>query len=124
MAFQVYITGSAFTILGDSDTIVQTIYDDDPTYLQAVAFDESSGKIATCTASTVRIYKPFGRSEDALKVRARRPFESPSRFPLHDFPHCVILRREQRLTIRFFASGAFSSRFQSPTLRVPPTASP
>ncbi|KAF6835863.1 WD repeat-containing protein [Colletotrichum musicola] len=75
--FNVYITGSAFTILGDSDTIVQTIYDDDPAYLEAVAFDESSGKIATCTASTVRVYKPFGRSEDALKWGLQLAFPVP-----------------------------------------------
>ncbi|KAG7072562.1 Regulator of V-ATPase in vacuolar membrane protein 1 [Colletotrichum scovillei] len=64
---KVYITGSAFTILGDADTIVQTIYDDDPSHLQAAAFDESSGKIATCTESVIRVYRPFGQSENALK---------------------------------------------------------
>lgn len=63
----VYITGNALAILSD-DTILQTIYDDDERKLQAVAFDESSGKIAAATGSTVRVYKPFGHGDDALKV--------------------------------------------------------
>ncbi|KAL0940804.1 WD repeat-containing protein [Colletotrichum truncatum] len=75
--FNVYITGSAFTILGDSNTIIQTIYDDDPSHLQAVAFDESSGKIATCTGSLIRIYRPFGQSEDALKWGLQSSFPIP-----------------------------------------------
>ncbi|GJC82423.1 regulator of V-ATPase in vacuolar membrane protein 1 [Colletotrichum liriopes] len=75
--FNIYISGSAFAILGDSDVIVQTIYDDDPSHLQAVAFDESSGKIATCTDSVVRVYKPFGQSEDALKWGLQSSFPIP-----------------------------------------------
>jgi hypothetical protein len=55
----VYISGNALTILSDPDTILQTIYDDDERKLQAVAFDEYSGKIAACTDSTVRVYKPL-----------------------------------------------------------------
>jgi hypothetical protein len=55
----VYISGSALTILSDPETILQTIYDDDERKLEAVAFDEFSGKIAACTGSTIRIYKPF-----------------------------------------------------------------
>ncbi|WQF81494.1 Putative RAVE complex protein Rav1 [Colletotrichum destructivum] len=75
--FNVYITGSAFTILTDSDTVLQTIYDDDPSHLQAVAFDESSGKIATCTQSVVRVYRPFGQPEDALKWGLQSSFPIP-----------------------------------------------
>ncbi|TIC97346.1 Regulator of V-ATPase in vacuolar membrane protein 1 [Colletotrichum higginsianum] len=75
--FNVYITGSAFTILTDSDTVLQTIYDDDPSHLQAVAFDESSGKIATCTKSVVRVYRPFGQPEDALKWGLQSSFPIP-----------------------------------------------
>ncbi|KAI1869086.1 uncharacterized protein JN550_006073 [Neoarthrinium moseri] len=55
----VYISGNALTILSDPETILQTIYDDDERKLEAVAFDEFSGKIAASTGSTVRIYKPF-----------------------------------------------------------------
>ncbi|KAF9869323.1 WD repeat protein [Colletotrichum karsti] len=75
--FNIYITGCALAILRDSDTIVQTIYDDDPTHLQAVAFDESTGKIATCTDTTVRVYRPFGQSEDALKWGLQSSFPIP-----------------------------------------------
>jgi hypothetical protein len=67
---QAYITGNAFSILGDPDTLLQTVYDDDGEPLQAIALDEASGKIAVCTHRAVRIYKPFGREEDALRVRA------------------------------------------------------
>lgn len=55
----VYISGNALAILSDPETILQTIYDDDERTLDAVAFDEYSGKIAACTGSTVRIYRPF-----------------------------------------------------------------
>ncbi|KAI8160540.1 Regulator of V-ATPase in vacuolar membrane protein 1 [Colletotrichum sp. SAR 10_70] len=75
--FNVYITGSAFTILCDPGTIVQTVYDEDPAHLQAVAFDEWSGKIATCTNSVIRVYKPFGQSEDALKWGLQSSFLIP-----------------------------------------------
>ncbi|KAK1754317.1 regulator of V-ATPase in vacuolar membrane protein 1 [Echria macrotheca] len=63
----VYITGNAFSILDDPDSLLQTVYDDDEAPLEAVAFDEGSGKIAVCTHHTVRIYRPIGRDEDALR---------------------------------------------------------
>ncbi|KAL3421053.1 WD repeat-containing protein [Phlyctema vagabunda] len=62
-----YITGNAFVILTGADIILQTIYDDDDTHLGGIAFDEASGKIAICAGSSVRIYKPYGQWEDALK---------------------------------------------------------
>jgi len=65
---QTYITGNAFSILGEPDTLIQTIYDDDEDPLQSIAFDEATGKIAVCTHRSVRIYKPFGWEENALKV--------------------------------------------------------
>jgi hypothetical protein len=65
---QVYAAGNAFTILSGAHSIYQTVYDDDETPLEAVAFDESTGKIATCTATQVRVYKPLGLQDNALKV--------------------------------------------------------
>lgn len=50
---------------------MQTIYDDTEEQLEAIAVDEASGKIATCTGSTIRVYKPYGQEEDALQVRVR-----------------------------------------------------
>jgi hypothetical protein len=64
----VYITGGAFTILEGSSGILQTVYDDGERPLEAIAFDEATGKIATCTSTEARVYKPFGSREDALKV--------------------------------------------------------
>ncbi|KAG7108451.1 Regulator of V-ATPase in vacuolar membrane protein 1 like [Verticillium longisporum] len=65
--YTVYITGNAFAILDGPEQLVQTVYDEDEAALLAVAFDEFSGKIATCTKSAVRVYKPLGHAEDALK---------------------------------------------------------
>ena len=55
-------------VLTRPDAILQTIYDDDETELDAIAIDEASGKIATCTGNTVRVYRPYGLDEGALKV--------------------------------------------------------
>lgn len=60
----VYITGNALAILSDPQTILQTIYDDDERALEAVSFDESSGKIAACTDATIRIYRPLSHGDD------------------------------------------------------------
>ncbi|KAI0009329.1 regulator of V-ATPase in vacuolar membrane protein [Xylariaceae sp. FL0662B] len=71
----VYITGNALAILSDPGTIHQTIYDNDERRLEAVSFDESSGKIAACTDSTVRIYRPLGHGDDSLKWALQASFE-------------------------------------------------
>jgi cytosine/adenosine deaminase-related metal-dependent hydrolase len=55
-------------VLTGPDSILQTIYDDDDEELEAIAIDEASGKIATCARSNIRVYKPYGQGEDALKV--------------------------------------------------------
>lgn len=70
----VYISGNALAILCD-DTLIQTIYDNDERKLEAVAFDEFSGKIAACTGSTIRVYKPFGEGDDLLKWVLQSSFE-------------------------------------------------
>ncbi|KAI1162643.1 WD repeat domain-containing protein [Nemania serpens] len=69
-----YITGNALSILSDPGTILHTIYDDDGRRLEAVAFDESSGKIAACTDETVRIYRPLGHAHDSLKWALQATF--------------------------------------------------
>ncbi|KAM0245861.1 hypothetical protein ACHAQJ_010433 [Trichoderma viride] len=71
-----YITGNAFTILDGLQTIIQTIYDENDEPLQAIAIDELTGKIATSTATQVRIYKPLGGlQEDALKWALQLTFD-------------------------------------------------
>jgi hypothetical protein len=65
---QAYITGNAFVVLEPPTTLLQTVYDEDPSFLTAIAFDEATGKIATCTERSVRIYRPYGQNEEALKV--------------------------------------------------------
>ncbi|KAK3315252.1 RAVE protein 1 C terminal-domain-containing protein [Apodospora peruviana] len=69
-----YITGNAFSILGEPDTLLQTVYDDDEDSLESVALDEATGKIAVCTRRNVRIYKPSGWKEDALKWSLQSTF--------------------------------------------------
>ncbi|CZS96032.1 related to RAV1-similarity to Drosophila DmX gene [Rhynchosporium graminicola] len=69
-----YITGNAFVILTGPDSVLQTIYDDDEDHLEAIAIDETSGKIATCAGYDVRIYKPYGEGEDALKWSLQHSF--------------------------------------------------
>ena len=61
-------------ILSRPDTILQTIYDDDETQLDAIAIDETSGKIAVSAGRNIRIYKPYGQGEDALQVSQRAPY--------------------------------------------------
>lgn len=55
-------------ILGGPHSLIQTIYDDQFLSLDAVAIDEATGKIAVCSSKYVHIYKPYGKSEGALKV--------------------------------------------------------
>ncbi|EFX06570.1 WD repeat protein [Grosmannia clavigera kw1407] len=71
---KIYITGNALAILGSHDTLHQTIYDDDETPLEAVAFDEVSGNIATCTDCIVRVYRPIGRLEGSLQWALQSAF--------------------------------------------------
>ncbi|KAK4101351.1 hypothetical protein N658DRAFT_471083 [Parathielavia hyrcaniae] len=59
-----YITGNALAILGDPDKLLQTVYDDDPEPLQAVALDEASGRIAVGTRHVVRVYRPLGAGQE------------------------------------------------------------
>ena len=66
--FKVYISGSALVILGGPHELLQTIYHDEHSELDAVAIDEATGKIATCSFNEVTIYKPYGREEGVLKV--------------------------------------------------------
>ena len=65
---QVYVSGNALVVLGGPHDLIQTIYHDGQGALEAVAIDEASGKIATCTEKEVYIYRPYGRIEGALKV--------------------------------------------------------
>ncbi|CAL3962404.1 unnamed protein product [Diplocarpon coronariae] len=62
-----YITGNAVVVLTGPDSIIQTIYDDDGDQLESITIDELSGKIATCAGPNIRVYKPYGQGENALK---------------------------------------------------------
>ncbi|KAJ5901871.1 hypothetical protein N7495_002399 [Penicillium taxi] len=62
-----YISGQALVILGGPQTLLQTIYVDDTHKLEAVAFDEASGKIAVCGGPDVFVYQPYGIQGETLK---------------------------------------------------------
>lgn len=64
---QAYISDRALIILGDAQTILQTIYLDAAGPLEAVTIEESSGRIAVCDCANIYIYKPLGREEDDLR---------------------------------------------------------
>ncbi|KAI9845530.1 MAG: regulator of (H+)-ATPase in vacuolar membrane [Thelocarpon superellum] len=68
-----YISGAALVVLTAADQILQTIYHDDVDELGAVTIDEASGKIATCTPSTIYIYRPYGIEEGALQWSLQCP---------------------------------------------------
>lgn len=68
---QVYISGNAVVILDGPQNLLQTIYLDNEDDLQAVAFDEDSGKIAAASRTEVHIYRPGGKAEGVLRVRDR-----------------------------------------------------
>ncbi|KAF4333564.1 RAV1 [Fusarium beomiforme] len=84
----VYITGSAFAILEGSHGILQTIYDEGEQPLESIAFDEVTGKIATCTLVEARVYKPFGSHEDTLKWALESTFDIP--YPNPDDVPCTL----------------------------------
>ena len=54
-------------ILDGPNSILQTTYFEEHDELVAIAFDELSGKIAAASASTVHVYKPYGRDEGELR---------------------------------------------------------
>jgi hypothetical protein len=56
-------------ILGGPQTLLQTIYVDDTDTLEAITFDETSGKIAVCGGPDVFVYQPYGIRGETLKVR-------------------------------------------------------
>ncbi|KAF2021002.1 hypothetical protein BU24DRAFT_361581 [Aaosphaeria arxii CBS 175.79] len=63
----VYISGNALIILDRPNHVLQTTYIDEETELEAVAFDENTGKIAASSTKTVYTYQPYGQDEDAIK---------------------------------------------------------
>ncbi|KAI9875830.1 MAG: regulator of (H+)-ATPase in vacuolar membrane [Pleopsidium flavum] len=63
----VYISGNALVILGGAHKLLQTIYQDEVEDLEAVALDETSGKIATCSGSAIYVHRPYGKNEGALR---------------------------------------------------------
>jgi len=63
-----YISGTSIIILGGVDKLIQTIYLEHR--LEAIAFDENTGKIAVCAVGKVYVFRPNGKAEGYLKVSA------------------------------------------------------
>lgn len=66
---QAYISGDALVILSGPNRVLQTIYIEEDKELQAITFDEASGKIAVSAGGNVYIYRPYGQDEGAIKVQ-------------------------------------------------------
>ncbi|KAH0537711.1 hypothetical protein FGG08_005518 [Glutinoglossum americanum] len=62
-----YISSNSLVVLAAADEILQTIYHDEGEGLEAVALDEVSGKLATCSSSKVYVYRPYGGDKGMLK---------------------------------------------------------
>ncbi|KAL4956308.1 RAVE protein 1 C terminal-domain-containing protein [Aspergillus filifer] len=63
----VYISGQALVILGGPHKLLQTIYVDDTSALEAVSIDEASGKIGVCGGPFIFVYQPYGIRDETLK---------------------------------------------------------
>ncbi|RKF61109.1 Regulator of V-ATPase in vacuolar membrane protein 1 [Erysiphe neolycopersici] len=75
--FIAYITGNAVVILTTPHNLLQAIYDDSEEQLEAIAFDEITGKIAVYASHQIRIYRPYGQfsnNEDNLKWSLQESF--------------------------------------------------
>ncbi|CAI6326249.1 unnamed protein product [Periconia digitata] len=59
-----YISGNALIILDSPNHVVQTIYIDQEDELEAVALDENTGKLATCSKKRAYIFEPYINDED------------------------------------------------------------
>ncbi|KAF1981333.1 WD repeat protein-like protein [Aulographum hederae CBS 113979] len=62
-----YVSGNALVILDSPHHLLQTTYEEEGNTLNAVALDETSGKIATCYGATVLVYQPYGHEEGAVQ---------------------------------------------------------
>ncbi|KAI9886031.1 MAG: hypothetical protein M1823_002151 [Watsoniomyces obsoletus] len=63
-----YISGNALVVLAGPHAVRQTIYVDDESSLEAVAFDEISGKIAVCSERAVHVYAIAEESLTSFKL--------------------------------------------------------
>jgi len=69
---KVYLSGNALVVLDRADHVLQTIYIDEESDLEAVALDEATGKFAACSNKHIFIYRPYGQDEGSVKVRGGR----------------------------------------------------
>ncbi|KAL1988776.1 hypothetical protein VTN96DRAFT_7660 [Rasamsonia emersonii] len=62
-----YISGHALVILGGAQTLLQTIYVDETEALEAIAIDETTGRIAVSGGPDIFVYHPYGIKGETLK---------------------------------------------------------
>lgn len=65
---QVYLTGAALTILRGPNQLIQTIYHEDHSTLEAVVICETTGRIAVAEATKVHVYNAFAEQGSLLKA--------------------------------------------------------
>ena len=61
------MSGNALVILGGPHDLIQTVYQDECSDLDAVSIDGASGKIAVSSPNEIYLYKPYGMQEGGLK---------------------------------------------------------
>ncbi|RMD44422.1 hypothetical protein DV735_g730, partial [Chaetothyriales sp. CBS 134920] len=61
-----YISGNSAIIATGPQDILQTLYINTETSLNAIAIEETSGQIAVCGGKNVYVYRPIGTDEDVL----------------------------------------------------------
>ncbi|KAI1674076.1 Rav1p-C domain containing protein [Pyrenophora tritici-repentis] len=62
-----YVSGNALIVLDRPNHVLQTLYIDEETELEAVAIDQATGKLAVCSTQNIYIYRPYGQDEGAVK---------------------------------------------------------
>ncbi|KAJ6787479.1 hypothetical protein PWT90_02703 [Aphanocladium album] len=103
-----YITGSALTILDGPQKVIQTVYDDNGDELEAIAFDDASGKIAVCTTNSIRVYRPSARPDDPLKWALEVSFETPHAATGESF--ALSWGREEELLVASSSLSLYSTK--------------
>ncbi|KAF2874374.1 RAVE protein 1 C terminal-domain-containing protein [Massariosphaeria phaeospora] len=73
-----YISGNALVLLDRPNHVLQTIYIDEESDLEAIALDENTGKLAACSTTQIYIYQPYGQDEGAVKWSLQGVMSLPS----------------------------------------------
>ncbi|KAG6151489.1 hypothetical protein E4U47_005120 [Claviceps purpurea] len=107
--YNAYISGNSFTVLSGSNRLIQTVYDDESEQsLDAIILDEATGKIATCTAEQVRIYRPLVLHDEGVKWAQQTVFSIPH--PTIQLPSSLSWGSSEELIVASSSISLFTTR--------------